>query len=353
MMITGDYGLTGEAIAHQVGIGDDAVRIIEGDELDATSDDQLRDVLSTGEVLFARTTPEHKLRIVTLLQSLGEVVAVTGDGVNDAPALKHADIGVAMGRSGTDVAREAADMVLQDDNFATIVAAIEEGRAIFDNMRKFIVYIFAHLSPEALPFIFFALFHTPLPLTVMQILAIDLGTETLPALALGVERPEPDVMQRPPRKRTTRLLDTASLVRGYGFLGLLTSAVVMAAFFLFLTSAGWHWGEAQAPTPAIGDQATTIVFLGIVLLQVGNAFACRTERASAFSIGLLSNRFLLLGIAFEVVFAAVIIYATPLQPIFGTGPLDARWWVFLLVFVPVIFGLEEGRKALVRRRQRA
>jgi magnesium-transporting ATPase (P-type) len=353
IMITGDYGLTGEAIARQVGmIGDGALRVIEGDELERLSRVELQQALRSGAVLFARTTPEHKLRIVTELQSLGEVVAVTGDGVNDAPALKHADIGVAMGRSGTDVAREAADMVLQDDNFATIVAAIEEGRAIFDNMRKFIVYIFAHLSPEALPFIFFALFHTPLPLTVMQILAIDLGTETLPALALGVERPEPDVMQRPPRSRNARLLDAASLARGYAFLGLLTSAVVLAAFFLFLQSEGWLWGESQAPTSAIGDQATTVVFLGIVLMQVGNAFACRTERASAFSIGLLSNRFLLWGIAFELVFAAVIIYTPLLQPIFGTGPLDARWWLFLLAFVPVIFGLEEGRKAIVRRRRR-
>ena len=205
-------------------------------------------VLASDQVLFSRATPEHKLRIVTALRDLGEVVAVTGDGVNDAPALKRADIGVAMGLAGTDVAREAADMVLVDDNFATIVGAVEEGRAIFDNMRKFIVYIFAHLSPEAIPFIFYALFRIPLPITVMQILAIDLGTETLPALALGVERAEPDVMSRPPRKRGERLLSGGALVRGYGFLGGMAAAVVLSAFFLFLSSHGWSWGQPAAPT---------------------------------------------------------------------------------------------------------
>src|SRR5581483_7223118 len=235
VMITGDYGLTAESIARQVGIVTERdCRVIEGAQIDAISDVDLRLVLVHDEPVFARATPEHKLRIVAALQELGEVVAVTGDGVNDAPALKKADIGVAMGQSGTDVAREAAEMVLADDNFATIVAAVEEGRTIFDNMRKFIVYIFAHLSPEAIPYVFFALFHTPLPLTVMQILAIDLGTETLPALALGVERSEPDVMTRGPRKRDERLLSLGALARGYGFLGLMTTAVVLGAFFSFL-----------------------------------------------------------------------------------------------------------------------
>jgi magnesium-transporting ATPase (P-type) len=257
-----------------------------------------------------------------------------------------------MGMAGTDVAREAADMVLVDDNFATIVGAVEEGRAIFDNMRKFIVYIFAHLSPEAVPFIFFALFSVPLPLTVMQILAIDLGTETLPALALGVERPEPDVMARPPRRRGERLLSAGSLERGYAFLGGMTSAVVLSAFFLFLFSKGWSWGDATAPTREIGLEATTIVFLGIVLLQVGNAFACRTERVSPFRIGLLGNRFLLWGVAFELVFAAALIYVPFLRPLFGTGPVDPRWWLYLIAFVPVIFLAEEARKAIVRRRAR-
>ncbi len=353
IMITGDYGLTAESIARQVGIvRAGPVTVVDAGDLESMGDEDLRAVLASEQVLFSRATPEHKLRIVTALRDLGEVVAVTGDGVNDAPALKRADIGVAMGLAGTDVAREAADMVLVDDNFATIVGAVEEGRAIFDNMRKFIVYIFAHLSPEAIPFIFYALFRIPLPITVMQILAIDLGTETLPALALGVERAEPDVMSRPPRKRGERLLSGGALVRGYGFLGGMAAAVVLSAFFLFLSSHGWSWGQPAAPTKEIGLQATTIVFLGIVLMQVGNAFACRTERVSVFRIGLFGNRFLLWGIAFEVVFAAVLIYLPLLQPLFGTAAIGAGWWLYLVAFIPVIFLAEEARKAVIRRRPR-
>ncbi len=354
IMITGDYGLTAEAIAREVGIvrsGDGAaVRVIDSAELARLSDDELREVLGTPQLIFSRATPEHKLRVVRALQEMGQVVAVTGDGVNDAPALRRADIGVAMGLTGTDVAREAADMILVDDNFATIVSAVEEGRAIFDNMRKFIVYIFAHLSPEAIPFIFYALFRVPLPLTVMQILAIDLGTETLPALALGIERPEPDVMTRPPRRRAERLLSGGALARGYGFLGGMTSVVVMSAFFLYLTGQGWHWGEHQPPTSEAGAVASTIVFLGIVIMQIGNAFACRTERVSAFSVGLFSNRFLLWGIAFEVAFAAALIYVPALHGLFGTGTVRPVWWVYLLAFVPVVFTAEEARKAIMRRR---
>jgi magnesium-transporting ATPase (P-type) len=350
IMITGDYGLTAEAIARQVGLLEPGpCRLVEGAELDAMDDDGLRDLVGQQRALFARATPEHKLRIVSGLIARGEVVAVTGDGVNDAPALKRADIGVAMGISGTDVAREAADVVLLDDNFATIVNAVEEGRAIFDNMRKFIVYIFAHLSPEAIPFIFFAVFRVPLPLTVMQILAIDLGTETLPALALGLERPEPDVMTRPPRSSSQRLLGAGALLRGYGYLGLLTSAVVMLAFFLFLRSQGWSWGQPQAPTPLAGRELTAIVFLGIVLMQVANGFACRTERTSVFAIGLFSNRWLLWGVAFELALAAAVIYVPFLQPLFSTGPVPPQWWLLFIVFLPLVFFAEQLRKAMARR----
>ncbi len=350
IMITGDYGLTAESIARQVGIVDrQTPRVVESRELESMPTEELKSILREEQPIFARATPEHKLRVVMALRELGEVVAVTGDGVNDAPALKQADIGVAMGLCGTDVAREAADMILTDDNFASIVSAIEEGRAIFDNMRKFIVYIFAHLTPEAVPFILFALFHVPLPLTVMQILAIDLGTETLPALALGMELPEPDVMSRPPRRRGERLLNGPALLRGYGFLGLLTTAAVMTAFFTYLSSEGWLWGQTAPIRPEIASTATAVVFLGIVILQIGNAFACRTERASAFSRGLLGNRLLLAGIGFELLLAACLIYVPILQPVFGTGPLGARWWLLLFACVPPVFLLEEGRKLLARR----
>jgi sodium/potassium-transporting ATPase subunit alpha len=220
-MVTGDHGLTAAAIGREIGLSDGGARVVTGAELDSLDDERLEALLDTKGVIFARVTPEHKLRLVEACQRKGDVVAVTGDGVNDAPALKRADIGVAMGITGTDVAREAADMVLTDDNFASIVAAIEEGRAVYDNVRKFVTYIFASNIPEIVPFIAFVLFRVPLPLTVMQILAVDPGTDLLPALALGAETPEPDVMRRPPRSRRERLLNLPTLLRAYGWLGMI------------------------------------------------------------------------------------------------------------------------------------
>jgi magnesium-transporting ATPase (P-type) len=356
VMITGDYGLTAESIARKIGIVHrDHPRIITGADLDKTEDATLRQVLSSGdEVIFARVAPEHKLRVVEAFRALGETVAVTGDGVNDAPALKRADIGVAMGRAGTDVAKEASAMILTDDNFASIVAAVEEGRAVYDNIRKFVTYIFAHLAGEAVPYVFFALFNVPLPLTALQILAIDLGTETLPALALGTEKPEPDVMQRPPRPRDERLLNIPTLLRGYFWLGALIAVAVMFGYFWQLYRHGWHWGiTGDNPLFAIGSlyqrEAATMVFLGIVIMQIANVFACRTERASVFHVGFFSNRMVFAGIAFELVFAALLIYVPFFQKIFGTAPVGWEAWLVLFAFTPFVFVVEEGRKAIVRR----
>jgi magnesium-transporting ATPase (P-type) len=217
-VVTGDNGLTAAAIARQVGIGVGGLCVVSGSELDAMSEPDLDDLLKAdGEVVFARSSPEAKLRIADALRALGEVVAMTGDGVNDAPALRRADIGIAMGRSGTDVAREAATMVLTDDNFATIAAAVEAGRRVYDNVRKFISYIFTHAVPEVLPFLVFALAGgtIPLPLTVMEILAIDLGTDTLPALALSREPAEPGLMDRPPRRRGQGVINGRMLARAW------------------------------------------------------------------------------------------------------------------------------------------
>ena len=183
----------------------------------------------------------------------------------------------------------------------------------------------------------------------MQILAIDLGTETLPALALGVERPEPDVMSRAPRKRSERLLSGGSLLRGYAFLGGIASVVVLSAFFLFLSSHGWSWGQSDAPTDEIGVEASTIVFLGIVLMQVGNAFACRHRTGVDVPHRLVQQSLPAGRHPFELVFAAALIYVPFLRSVFGTGPVAAKWWVYLAAFIPVIFLAEEGRKAIVRR----
>ena len=199
LVVTGDYGPTAAEIARRVGIATDGAEVVNAADLEHMSERDLDDLLGgSRELIFARSSPEAKLRIADALRADGHVVAMTGDGVNDAPALRRADIGVAMGRSGTDVAREASTMVLTDDDFSTIVAAVAAGRRVFENVRKFIVYIFAHATPEVVPFLLFALSGgaIPLPLTVMQILAIDLGTEIVPALALGTERAEPGLMQQ-------------------------------------------------------------------------------------------------------------------------------------------------------------
>ena len=357
-VITGDYGPTAAEIARQVGIGHDGRRIIAGDELDRLSDTDLDATLAgDDEIVFARVSPEAKLRICEALRARGHTVAMTGDGVNDAPALRHADIGVAMGRSGTDVAREAATMVRTDDNFATIVTAVDAGRRVFANVRKFVLYIFAHAVPEVVPFLIFALSggSIPLPLTVLQILAIDLGTETLPALALGREPAEPGLMNRPPRPRTAGVIDRSLLLRAWLLLGGVSAVLVMGGYLYTLWRAGWHPGDptgAGTPLHHAYLQATTITFAGIVACQIGTAFAARTDRASLFSIGLLTNRFLLWGIAFELAFTAAVIYAPPLQHIFGTAALSPAQLVIIAPFPIVVWGADELARRLRRHHDR-
>jgi magnesium-transporting ATPase (P-type) len=246
IVITGDHPLTGAAIARQIGVGD-GDPLVTAEHFDHRHEADIRDILSQGrEVAFARASPEAKLHIAEELRAQGHVIAMTGDGVNDAPALRRADIGVAMGLSGTDVAREAATMVLTDDNFATIVTAVEAGRVVYDNVRKFIIYIFAHATPEVVPFLVFALAGgaVPLPLTVLQLLAFDVGTETLPSLALGRDPAEPGTMDRPPRQRTEGVIRAPMLVRAWLFLGVMVVGLSIAGFFHVLVSSGWHPGES-------------------------------------------------------------------------------------------------------------
>jgi len=358
IMITGDYGLTAESIARKIRIVEgENPRVVTGVELNNMSDEDLENALYSGEVIFARVAPEHKLRVVSVLKDKGEIVAVTGDGVNDAPALKRADIGVAMGIAGTDVAKEASEMVLTDDNFASIVAAIEEGRTVFDNIKKFITYIFAHLTPEIIPFVIFVASGgaIPLAITVLLILAIDLGTETLPALALGIEPAEPGVMERPPRKRGEGIIDRPLLLRGYVYIGLIEAVLVLAAYFTILISGGWTLGTPDIANPAsplneLYLTAVTMTFLSIVGMQIGTVFASRTNRASVFEIGLFSNRWVIYGIIFELLVAAAIIYVPFLQGIFDTRPLGALAWVAAISFGVIVFIAEELRKAYVRRR---
>jgi len=350
LMITGDYGLTAQSIAQEVGIISSNCRIVKGKELNALSDEQVKEILRGDcNVIFARAIPEHKMRIASILESEHEIVAMTGDGVNDAPALRKADIGVAMGITGTDVAKEASDMVLTDDNFATIVGAIKEGRTIYENIRKFITYIFSHETAEIIPFVLMVLFKIPLPITVMQILAIDLGTDTLPALALGVGPPESDVMDRPPRPRKERLLNRFVILRGYMFLGLIEAVLVMSGYFWTLYSSGWAFGINLAPTDPLYLKATTMVFAGIIVAQIGNLLGCQTTRTSAFTTGLFKNKWIIRGVIFEVVILLAIVYVPFLQTIFSTTALGLNEWLYLIPFIPIMLFAEELRKYISSR----
>ncbi|MBI5203992.1 MAG: cation-transporting P-type ATPase [Nitrospirae bacterium] len=351
IMITGDGSRTAAAIAKEIGLIKGKATIVEGPEFLKMSDAELHSVLSNEEVIFSRMAPKHKLRVVNILKEQGERVAVTGDGVNDAPALKRADIGISMG-TGTDVAKEAADMILLDDNFATIVNAIEEGRAIFENIKKFIIYIFAHLTAEAVPYILFILARIPLPLTVMQILAIDLGTETIPALGLGVEPPEATIMKQPPRPRGKGLIDRKVLFKGYLFLGLIGTIGVLFAYFFVLNKGGWRWGVELPIDAALVHQASTATFLGIVMMQIGNVFACRTQTESVFKIGIFGNRLILWGILAEILLSAFIIYHPWGNKIFSTAPISLSVWLLLIPFMFMVFFAEELRKFMARYRVR-
>ncbi|MGV9665224.1 cation-translocating P-type ATPase [Nocardia niigatensis] len=356
IVITGDHGLTAGAVAAQVGITRGNPVIVTGDDLDNMSEHELDELLAGDAVpIFARSSPEAKLRIADALRATGHVVAMTGDGVNDAPALRRADIGIAMGRSGTDVAREASTMVLTDDNFATITAAVQAGRRVYVNIRKFIFYIFAHATPEVVPFLVFALSGgaVPIPLTVLQLLSFDVGTETLPALALGREPAEPGLMHQPPRPRDEPVIRAPMLLRAWLFLGVICAALAMAGFFYVLLRAGWRPGAPTGPGTPLHHayrQATTMTLLGLVTGQIGTAFAARTERASLRSIGVLSNPLLLWGIAFELALTAAIIYLPPLQSLLGTAALTPGMLALTAPFPFIVWGADEFRRWLVRRR---
>ncbi|MEK7238628.1 MAG: HAD-IC family P-type ATPase, partial [Nitrospirota bacterium] len=349
IMITGDASRTAVSIARQIGLVRGNPVVVEGHEMHIMTDSGLREKLLSDEIIFARMTPIHKMRIVSVLEDEGERVAVTGDGVNDAPALKKANIGIAMGITGTDVAREAADMVLLDDNFASIVNAIEEGRGIFENIRKFITYIFASNIPEIVPYIAYIIFRIPLPLTIMQILAIDLGTDMFPALALGAEKPAKGVMKQPPRSPDEKLLNFKVLSRAYLFLGPIEAFAGLFGFFYVLNSGGWRWGEMLSSNNILYMQATTACLGAIIITQIGNVFACRSFKESIFSLGFFSNRLILFGIAVELILSAFIVYHPWGNKIFGTSSLGLNVWLILIPFGIALLLAEELRKFYVRK----
>ena len=352
IMVTGDHPRTAASVARTVGIeGEDAVL---GETL-PDDDRALQELLADPQLgVLARVEPEQKLRIAAALQRNGHVVAMTGDGVNDAPALRQADIGVAMGITGTDVAREAADLVLLDDNFTHIVEAVEEGRGAFDNTRHFLTYHLTDNVAELAPFVAWALSagSIPLLLTVLQVLALDIGTDLLPALALGAEAPAPGTMDRPPRRASEHLLDRGVLLRAFAWLGPIEALLsIGVALAIAAVQLGWlPWN----PLP-VSDSATATMsgglFTAIVLMQMANAFGCRSDIRSA-STDVLGNRLLLIAVSVEAVTLAVFLYVPALaRPLGGNAPTGVAW--LLVAATPVILTVaENGRKRIVAREAR-
>jgi magnesium-transporting ATPase (P-type) len=349
VIITGDYGPTAQAIAEEVGITDTgSSRIVRGIDLDKVSDADVADMVKRGNVIFARVSPEQKLRIVTVLKKYSEVVAVTGDGANDTPSLKEADIGVAMGISGTDVAREAADIVLLDDSFASIVKAIESGRTIYENIRKFIIYVFTHNWAELIPYILYALLNIPLPLLVVQVLAIDLAIDVIPSLALSREPPEMGIMQEPPRSIKERLFNTSVFLRSF-YIGAIIAVGAMIGCLSAWSAGGWQLGMQLDSTSQVYVKGTTMTFAGIVVAQIGNVLACRTSKTSIFKSNPRNNKWIWLGIASQITMLSVLVYVPLMQGLFGTTALELTDWLYLAVLAGIVIVAEEIRKVFARK----
>ena len=349
-MVTGDHPGTARAVAAQVGLlGPDGL-VVDGADLPA-GDAELGDLLDRDGVVVARVSPEDKLRIARCLQARGHVVAMTGDGVNDAPALREADIGVAMGASGSDVAREAADLVLLDDHFGTIVAAVELGRATFANIRRFLTYHLTDNVAELAPFVLWVLSGGAFPLAigVLQVLALDIGTDLLPALALGAEPPRG--LARHSTARTGQLLDSRVLVRAFGVLGPAEVLASMAAFTAVLLGGGWRWGTV--PDHALLATASGTAFAAIVAGQLANAFACRSEYRPVFRLDAPRNRLLPAAVAVELALLLAFLGVPAVAGLLGGAWPTPSGWLLAVAAVPVVLAADTAYKLTARARLRA
>ena len=349
VIITGDYGPTAEVVAREVGIVDaDCCSIVRGVDLDGLGDEAIVDAVRRGNVIFARVSPEQKLRIVKVVKESGEVVAVTGDGANDAPSLKEADIGVAMGASGTDVAREAADIVLLDDSFESIVKAVESGRAIYENIRKFIVYVFSHNWAELIPYMLYALLGIPLPLLVVQVLAIDLAIDVIPSLAFSREPPEAGIMLEPPRSLKERLFTAKVFLRSF-YIGVIIAVGAMYGCLSAWMAGGWELGMALPLDSPVYVKGVTMTFAGIVVAQVGNVIACKTSKVSIFRTKLSTSKWLIIGIIAQLSILSFLIYVPFMQTFFGTTALGIEDWLYLASLALIVVFAEETQKFFSRR----
>ena len=340
VLVTGDHPDTARAIAERAGIvqpNGPADAVLTGDVLEAMREADIALRLRAGVRIFARTTPEQKLKIVSAIKHMGLLVAMTGDGVNDAPALRAADVGIAMGQAGTDVAREAAQIVLLDDNFASIVAGVEEGRTVFSNIRKFTSYVLASNVPEMAPFLAYVMLPVPLGLTVIQILSVDLGTDLVPAVGLGQEPPDGEAMNRPPRGRRGRLLDTKLILRSYLFLGLVEAVWAMLMFFLVLHLGGWRYGHDLVANDPLYRSATGVTLVSVVFTQIGNLIGRRYETHSGLDVGIFRNSLFVIGIALELAFAVAVVYLPALGRVLGTGPISPWLLGLAALGAPVLF----------------
>lgn len=397
IMVTGDHPITAKAIARSVGIisagsktiddlaeeqkipveyinpRDANAAVVNGTQLKDLSSDQLDDILKHhNEIVFARTSPQQKLIIVEGCQRLGAIVAVTGDGVNDSPALKKADIGIAMGISGSDVSKQAADMILLDDNFASIVTGVEEGRLIFDNIKKSILYTLTHTIPELIPFLLYIVISIPLPLGTFTILCIDLGTDMIPAICLAYEKGECDIMRRPPRNPyTDKLVGEQLLSHGYGQKGIMVTAAGFFVYFVIMAENGFNPTKLIGlrkywDSPSINDledsynqewtyksrkilekTCHSAYFVALVTMQLFNVVICKTRRLSIFQHG-MQNWAINFAMVFELGLVALLIYCPGIDDTLNMHPLKFNWWLPAIPFAVLLFAYEESRKIIIR-----
>jgi Ca2+-transporting ATPase len=348
IMVTGDHPDTARAVAREVGLisgKNNDHRVLSGYDLNIMGDQELHEALKE-VVVFARVAPDHKLRLVDLLKAQGEVVAMTGDGVNDAPALKRADIGVAMGLTGAEVTKETADMILADDNFATLVAAMEEGRAIYDNIKKYLIYSLSCNLGEVLVLTGALFIGMPLPLFTLQILWVNLVTDGPPALALGVDPKAPDIMSRPPRSPSEEVFTRrVKILMAVVSIYLTVILIPLFAYYFY----GNPWGSEDYHQILRGAQ--TMVFVTLVLVKLINGFNCRSDSLSMFTVGPFRNRFLIVTVLLSLIMVVAVVEWGPLALLFHTAPLGWRDWLLAVGLSLLILPVVEAAKWLLRRRR--